>query len=105
MVVDPLTAPLTAFPAVPGLPLQDQVPAAPGDPTWPCSVCGAANPLGSDTCAGCGAGFLAALREEVPALVIPGLGDVGRLERTQRYALAAFVVVAFIGITVLLGLL
>lgn len=61
--------------------------AAPG---WPCVVCGADNDLEAPVCTGCGAGFLAGLGQSAEAsLRLPGLGEVSRLSRSVRLALAA----------------
>jgi ribosomal protein L40E len=95
---DPLTAPLDAS----GSP----VPPATAEPTWPCTTCGAANPLTADACAACGSGFLASVRDgEAPLLVLPGVGDLSRYGRGQRLALAGGVVLAFVLATLVLGLL
>lgn len=59
-----------------------------------------------DTCAGCGLPFLSGLREqEAPLLELPVVGDITRLGRGQRFALAGGVVLAFVVLTLLLGLL
>lgn len=93
---DPLSAPL-AGPAGP---------TAGPDPTWPCTTCGAANPLTLSACAGCGAGFLAGLRDtDGPLLELPVVGDLGALSRGQRLGLAAGVVLAVVALVALLGLL
>lgn len=96
-VLDPLTAPAAA------LGLQPR----PGQaPTWPCTTCGVTNPIAADACVSCGAGFLAGLREtEGPLLELPGVGDLTRMSRGQRMAVAFGVVVAFVVLTALLGLL
>ena len=74
--------------------------------TWPCGTCGAANALGDDACAGCGAGFLAGLRDaEGPLLALPGVGDLGALSRAQRLGLAAGVVLVLSLLVLLLGVL
>jgi hypothetical protein len=74
--------------------------------TWPCTACGTANPLEDDACAACGAGFLSGLRaSEEPLLVLPVVGDLGALTRSQRLGLAAAVVLAVVVLTALLGLL
>ena len=90
---DPLAPPLVPTPA----------PAA----TWPCTTCGAANAMERDTCAGCGAGFLAAARNDAPLLELPVVGDITRLSRGMRFALAGGVALAFllliVLVTVLLG--
>jgi hypothetical protein len=78
----------------------------PGDPpTWPCTTCGAVNAMERSTCAGCGAGFLAAARDDSPLLELPVVGDITRLGRGQRFALAGGVALAFIVLTLLIGLL
>ena len=93
--VDPLSAPAPAL----GLPNRSE-------PTWPCSTCGAANAISADTCAACGAGFLAGLREsEGPLLELPGVGDLTRMSRGQRMLLAFGIVLAFIALTAILGFL
>lgn len=74
-------------------------------PTWPCTVCGTANSLDLDLCAGCGAGFMAAARDDAPLLELPVVGDITRLGRGQRFALAAGVVLAIVLLTFLLGLI
>ena len=84
-------------------PLNDPLPVV--RPGWPCSACGTPNDFGLDACAACGAGFLAALRDEAPALTVPGIGDLGRLSRGRRLALAAGIVLAVLVLTVILGLL
>lgn len=94
--LDPLTAPASAR----GLPEKT------AQPTWPCATCGATNVLTSSACSACGAGFLAGLREsEGPLLELPGIGDLTRLSRGQRMALAFAVVLAVVALTALLGLL
>jgi hypothetical protein len=88
-------------------PLSDPLPAAPvAGPTWPCSACGTVNPIERDTCAGCGLPFLSGLREqEAPLLELPVVGDITRLGRGQRFALAGGVVLVFVLLTLVLGLL
>ena len=74
--------------------------------TWPCTTCGADNPLTSDACLACGAGFLAVLREaQEPLLVLPVVGDLGALSRGQRLGLAAAVVLVVLVLVAALGLL
>jgi hypothetical protein len=78
----------------------------PGDePTWPCTTCGGVNAMERSTCASCGAGFLAAAKDDGPLLELPVVGDITRLGRGQRFALAGGVVLAFIVLTLLVGLL
>lgn len=86
----------------PGIPTQPPH-EGPG-PTWPCTVCGTANPIARDSCIGCGSGFLAGARSEAPLLDLPVVGDLTKLSRVQRVALAGGVVLAFILLTVLIGL-
>lgn len=74
--------------------------------TWPCTNCGAANALSSDTCAACGQGFLAPLREVgTPMLVLPLVGDVVALRPAQRLGLAGAVIALVALLTLLLGVL
>jgi hypothetical protein len=97
---DPLTAPAARL----GLPAAaTAAPAGPG-PSWPCTTCGAPNPIAADACLACGAGFLAGLREtEGPLLELPGVGDLTRMSRGQRVLVAFGVVLAFVAFTALLG--
>lgn len=67
-------------------------------PSWPCSGCGSLSPIGLDACAGCGTAFLAGLREQGPHLVLPYVGDLARLGRSQR-------AVAAVGLVLLVALL
>jgi hypothetical protein len=91
---DPLTAPLDA---VTGEPVTG--------PTWPCSACGTQNRIERATCSACGSPFLSGLREqEGPLLELPVVGDLTRLRRGQRFAIAAGVVLAFVVLTLLVGL-
>ena len=85
---DPLTAPLVEL-------LPEQPAQAPSDTvTWPCTDCGTPNPLVASSCATCGSGFLAAVAGQgKPSLVLPVIGDLGRLSRGQRMG-AAFGAVA-----------
>lgn len=100
-VVDPLTAPAEAF----GLPSRTPA-AADAEPAWPCTTCGHTNAFTADTCLGCGAGFLAAVRDnEKPLLVLPLVGDLVSMSRAQRLALAFGVVIALVLVLLGLGLL
>lgn len=102
-------APPVAVPApvaVPEQPLAEAPAETSAGAGWPCATCGHLNGLTASTCAACGAGFLAALREaDAPSLVLPGVGDLMRLSRGQRIGLAAAVVLAFVALTALVGLL
>lgn len=98
---DPLTQPLLAF--LPPVPTQVPAPAqvtpavvavvvavAGQVPvTWPCVQCGAANSMTLMACTDCGIDFLAAERSgNTPMLVLPIVGDIGKLSRGQRIGLA-----------------
>ncbi len=103
VVFDPLTAPLSELEAPEG-----PVPATGPEPAkgWPCGTCRATNPIDSDTCTSCGAGFLAALKAgEEPLLVLPGVGDLTQMGRGHRMLLAGAVVLAFVLLTLVVGLL
>jgi ribosomal protein L40E len=54
---------------------------------WPCTSCGARNPLSMTICSVCGSAFLAAAQTQV-SLVVPGVGDLQHLSRGQRIAVA-----------------
>ena len=74
-------------------------------PSWPCAACGTNNPIALDVCGGCGLPFLSGLREqEPPLLTLPMVGDVSRLSRGQRLALAVGAVIAAVILTFLIGL-
>ena len=91
-----------AFPEVPA-PVGAPLPAARpprADAGWPCSACGQANPWEVTACTGCGLPFLAGLDSSVPRLALPGVGDLARLGRGQRTALAGAVLL--LGVVLLL---
>jgi hypothetical protein len=93
-VPDPLTAPL------------DAVTSPTTGPSWPCSACGTVNPMAGDTCSACGRHFLAGLREDqAPLLELPVIGDITRLGRGQRFAIAFGAVFVVLVLTLLLGLI
>lgn len=99
---DPLSAPLRVVAPEVGAP----APVVAAGPGWPCSACGATNAVERDTCAGCGLPFLSALREgQPPLLELPLVGDITRLSRAQRFGLAGGVVLAFVLLTLVVGLL
>jgi hypothetical protein len=100
-----LTAPADAAAPEPSPPGAEPLPGV-VDPqlaaaSWPCARCGAQVPLLLDVCDECGAGFLAGAIPP-PRMSLPIVGDVQRLSKVQRFALAAGLAVAFI--TVLLVL-
>lgn len=95
VAADPLTQPLIDFLPAPGGPapgpeaVRLRPAVASEGASWPCATCGSPNPLNETCCAVCGAEFLAAVRKR-PSLVLPVVGDLGRLSRSQRLW-AAFV--------------
>jgi hypothetical protein len=91
---DPLTAPLAS------------VTSPVTGPSWPCSACGAVNPMAEDTCSDCGMHFLAALKaDQAPLLELPVVGDLTKLSRGHRFAIAFGVILVFVVLTLLLGLI
>ena len=93
-------------------PLTDPAPPAPGDvsveggPSWPCSSCGSPNSIELSVCGSCGAGFLASIADRAgPTLVLPVIGDVMGLSKSQRMALALGAVLVVVALTLLAGLL
>jgi hypothetical protein len=107
----PVVSPAVAQPAGPVAVVQppeaavtedDDAPAV----TWPCSRCGQANALELSACSACGSGFLAAVRsDDPPLLVLPVVGDVGRLSKGQRYGLSAGIAFLAVLLVVVLGLI
>jgi len=96
--------PVAAAPAPAPAPVVAAVPS--GKPGWPCTACGTPNDVERGTCATCGLPFLAGLREsEPPLLELPVVGDLTKLSRGQRFALAGGVVLACVLLTSLLGLI
>jgi hypothetical protein len=67
---------------------------------WPCVGCGEQVPLAENACTRCGRPFLPA--DELPALAVPGVGDITRMDRTQRMVIA--LVAAVLATAVLVGL-
>jgi hypothetical protein len=97
---------VAAVPAAAPASVPARSPVSAGDATWPCAACGTGNPIAASTCASCGSGFLAGLRDaEGPLLELPGVGDLTRMSRGQRMLLAFGVVLVFVALTALLGLL
>lgn len=96
-----------AVPAAPSAPAEQE-----GDRTastaggWPCTACGETNAVERNTCAACGSSLFALLRQgEAPLLVLPVVGDLSRLSRSQRLVLAAVVAGAFSLLVALLSVL
>lgn len=107
VVAAPALVPAGAAPGI-GLPsaAAPGVAARPRHRGWPCSGCGEINAVELDACVACGTGFLAGLRaEEPPLLALPVVGDVTRLSRAQRLAMAGAVVLVFALLTVLLSVI
>lgn len=105
-----VTAPAPAPAPVPALvpapvPALVPAPAPSGEPTWPCSRCGTANPVAAAACTACGAGFLAGAHDDEALLALPVVGDLGRFSRAQRLALAGGAALLLALLTALLGLL
>ena len=90
---DPLTAPINVV-------------ASPiAGPSWPCPACGTVNPMADDVCSACGRHFLAGARDDSPLLELPVVGDITKLSRGSRFGIAFGVILAFIFLTVILGLI
>jgi len=102
---EPLPEPVAVH--VPPVPVPDgDLARAPQPGGWPCSGCGASNPVELDACAACGLGFLSGLKKtEPPLLVLPGVGDLTKLSRAQRLGAAGVVVLLVVLLTALVGLL
>ena len=102
---EPAPAPLTVSqpPAATDPPVATDPPAG---PTWPCSRCDRRNAFALDACTACGASFLAAVRDEEVALVVPGIGNLMTMSRGKRMGLAcgvaALLVVPLALVTLLL---
>ena len=101
--------PAPALLSVSDLPAGTDLPAGidpPRGPTWPCSRCGGRNALALAACTACGASFLAAVRDDALALVVPGVGNLMTMSRGKRLGLAfgavALLVVPLALVTLLL---
>ena len=105
LVPAPTAAPEgTAAAPAGGLPTGDR-PVRRGLGGWPCTVCSAVNAIDLDTCTECGAGFLAGAAGAEPGLVVPGIGDLTKVSRAQRLAMAGGIALLFMVLVALLGLL
>ena len=90
-------------------PVFQAAPVAGAEPKgWPCLNCGVMVPMADDACPKCSRPFLSG--EELPALALPVVGDLGRMDRGQRVLLALaaggvltalMVLLAFIGGSIL----
>lgn len=111
-------APAASFPAAPlhGVAVQTELPpdpildapvikAAPAVGAqakgWPCFGCGAMVPIEDDACTQCGRPFLPS--DEMPSLALPGVGDLGRMDRGQRLFLSLTAAGVVTGLIVLLA--
>ena len=99
-------APLAPAAPLPPHPILDapvsQAPAVARRPSegWPCLGCGALVPLADDACSQCGRPFLPS--DTMPALALPVVGDLSRMERPQR--IVTLVVLALVVTGVLVGI-
>jgi hypothetical protein len=80
--------------------------AAKPEPRWPCTRCGASNPMSEDACHDCGTGFLASVASTTPTH-LPIVGDVQRMSQAQRILVGGVVAVtliaAFLIVLVVIG--
>ena len=68
---------------------------------WPCHGCGSMVPMEDDTCSHCGRPFLPS--DTVPSLALPGVGDLGGMDRGQRLFLSLGAAGVVTGLIVLLA--
>jgi hypothetical protein len=87
-----------------GEPLPGVVDPLLAEATWPCSRCGARVALLLDACDECGAGFLTGAIPPT-TMLLPIVGDVAKLSKVQRFALAAGLAVGLIVIFLALATL
>ena len=108
---DPLTAPAEALGLPPRRPASVVAHAVPppavrSPASWPCSACGHVNAISAGVCGACGSAFLSGVRQaEGPLLALPVVGDLTRLQRSQRLGVAFVVMLVLVGLTALLMLL
>jgi hypothetical protein len=100
MLLDPVAQVPTASPAPEpaaeiGEPLPGVVDPQLAEASWPCSRCGARVALSLDACDECGAGFLTGAIPPT-TMSLPIVGDVAKLSKVQRFALAAGLAVTLI---------
>ena len=86
-----LDAPVDRAPAVARVPADG----------WPCLGCGALVPLADNACSQCGRPFLPT--DDRPSLALPGVGDLGRMERGQRIVVSVILGLAVTGFLVALA--
>ena len=83
-----LDAPITVAPPVAGVKLAG----------WPCLGCGAVMPMSESVCSSCHRPFLAT--DDMPALVVPGVGDLRSMDRAQKIAVMVVAAVLITGLLV-----
>jgi hypothetical protein len=75
---------------------------------WPCLGCGSVVPMDDNVCTGCGRPFLPS--DAAPSLALPVVGDIARMDRSQRIVvtivaallvMGLFVAVAFVAGSIL----
>jgi hypothetical protein len=71
-------------------------------PSWPCRSCHAQVPLADDVCAHCGSAFLPS--DAAVSLVLPGVGDVARMEKGGRAMLMVVGALVLTGVFFVLAL-
>jgi hypothetical protein len=113
---DPLTAPAEALGLPPRrpastvgpstVPLSTVAPPSRPSASWPCEACGHSNAITAGVCGACGTAFLAGVRtSEGPLLALPVVGDLTKLQRSQRLGLAFVVMLVLVVLAALLMLL
>ena len=65
---------------------------------WPCLGCGALVLLADNACSQCGRPFLPS--DEMPSLALPGVGDLSRMDRGQKFAVTAVLALLAMGVLV-----
>jgi len=68
---------------------------------WPCHGCGAMVPMEDNACSQCGRPFLPS--DTMPSLALPGVGDLGGMDRGQRLFLSLAAAGVVTGLIVLLA--
>jgi hypothetical protein len=68
---------------------------------WPCLGCGSIVPMEDNACAGCGRPFLPA--DTTPTLALPVVGDISRMDRTQRIVVTIIAALLVTGVFVALA--
>jgi hypothetical protein len=111
---DPLTAPAEALGLPPRRPRRPSRPRRPppvarGGPAvgeLAVHACGHSNAITAGVCGACGSAFLSGVRtSEGPLLALPVVGDLTKLQRSQRLGLAFVVMLVLVVLAALLMLL